>query len=148
MKLFHDRKFDKAAKALEDFMAEYSSERELVDRAGIYLALSNNRIKKESVSLNSFEDYYQNGVLKLNQGNTKEAIKSWKKALEKEPDSAKTHYVLADAYCIAGDKKQCLSHLEKAINQDRFFAVLAQNERDFEELEEDEDFQKLVSANE
>jgi len=148
MKAFQKRDYAKTAQALEDFIGKFQDEKELVDRAKIYLALSRNRIRDESVTLESSEDFYQNGILKLNQGKVEEAIQSWEKTLEKNSNSGKTHYALADAYCISGDKKKCLKHLEKAIKQDPFFAIIAQNERDFEELIRDEDFQKLVNKNE
>lgn len=148
MKTFQNHDYAKAAQTLEDFLKKFQEEKELVDRAKIYLALSRNRVDEEPIVLKSHEDYYQNGILKLNQGKVEEAIQSWEKALEKESNSGKTHYVLADAYCVSGEKKKCLDHLEKAIKQDPFFAVLAQNERDFEELGKDEEFQKLVCENE
>lgn len=148
MKLFQKRDYEKAAQALKAFIEKFQDEKDLIDRAEIYLSLSENRIHKEPVTLKSPEDYYQNGILKLNQGKMEEAIKSWETALKKESNSGKIHYALADAYCLAEDKKKCLDHLEKAIQQDPFFAVLAQNERDFEKLENDQEFQKLVNENE
>jgi tetratricopeptide (TPR) repeat protein len=148
METFQKRDYQKAVQALEDFMETFQDEKDLIDRAKIYLALSRNRMEKEPVSLKTSEDYYQNGILKLNQGKLDEAIQSWEQALKKESNSGKTHYALADAYCISGEKKKCLNHLEKAIGQDPFFAVLAQNERDFEELGDDEEFRNLVNTNE
>ncbi len=42
------------------------------------------------------------------------------------------------------EKEECLAHLKKAIQMDKYFSILAQNESDFESLREDKKF-KLIT---
>jgi tetratricopeptide (TPR) repeat protein len=140
MKLFHQRDFAKSVERLNSFLENYSRERELVDRAKIYRDISQSRLKPEKIKLTTFEDYYQNGVYLLNMGRYDEALESLEKARAKKPSNAKLLYVIADAYCMSGDKDKCLEYLKQAVKLDSYFAILAQNESNFDPVKQDKRF--------
>lgn len=144
MKAFRKGDFVKAADLLKTFAKKHASEKELKDRALIHLAICEARQKKEKVQLDTADDYYQYSVFKINQGEYKEALKLLEKALQKKPKEGKIFYLMADAYCLMGKKKECLEQLKKAIQVDKFYSILAQNEADFEPFREDKKF-KLIT---
>lgn len=146
MKEFHKGKFTKAIETLRVFIEKYPSERELVDRAQIYLSISKEREKekKETIPLKTFDDHYQYSVYKINNGNYEEALKLLEKALKMNPEEAKVYYLMANIYCLMGQTDLCLENLKKAIQMDKFFRILAQNEVDFQPLWEDKKF-KLIT---
>jgi tetratricopeptide (TPR) repeat protein len=144
MKEFHKGEFAKAADLLETFMEKYPAERELVDRSRIYLAICKGRDKKETLHLKTFEDYLNSGVYRINKGDYEGALKLLEKALEMATDEGKVFYLLADVTCRMGQIDTCLDYLRKAIQKDKFFRILAQNESDFEPLWEDKKF-KLIT---
>jgi tetratricopeptide (TPR) repeat protein len=144
VKDFHKGDYDKAAESLGTFIDKYPAERELVDRARVYLAISKKRPKKETVTLKTFNDYYQYGVYKINMGEPENALKILEKALEFKEDEGRIFYLMAAAYSRLGQTDACLEHLKKAIQKDKFFSTLAQNESDFEPLWEDKKF-KLIT---
>jgi tetratricopeptide (TPR) repeat protein len=146
MKEFRKEKFEKASEMLANFLEKYSMEKELADRAKIYLAICRERAteKKESISLKTAEDCYQHGVYKTNSGEFEEALKSLEKALKMTPDDGKIYYAMANLFCLMGQTDPCLENLKKAIQADKFFRILAQNETDFEPLWEDKKF-KLIT---
>lgn len=144
MKNFHKGVLDKAAVELKAFIEKFPEERELVDRAQIYIAIAQKRPRKETVHLKDFEDHYNYAVYRMNAGDREGALKLLEKALEFKKDEAKIHYLIADVLCQLGKADDCLEALKKAIQKDKFFAVLAQNESDFEPLWEDKRF-KLVT---
>jgi len=144
MKTFRKGSFVKAAELLKAFTEKHASEKELKDRAFIYLDICQTRQRKEKVQLDTIEDYYQYSVFKINQGEYKEALKLLEKALQKKPKEGKILYLMADAYCLMGKKQECLEQLKKAIQVDKFYSILAQNEADFESLREDKKF-KLIT---
>ncbi len=144
MRVFHKGEFTKATEFLKAFVEKFASERELIDRAQIYLEICASREKQEKVQLSTFEDYYYYSVYKINQGDYEEALKLLEKAREMKPKEGKIPYLMADTYCLMGDQEQCLEHLKKAIQLDKFFSTLAQNESDFEPLWEDKKF-KLIT---
>jgi tetratricopeptide (TPR) repeat protein len=146
MKEFRKDKFDKASEMLKTFLEKYTTERELMDRARIYLSICEERSKttKDSFPLKTVEDYYQNGVYKMNSGDFEEAIKSFEKAQKMSPDDGKIYYSMANLYCLMGQTEPSLENLKKAIQVDKLFRILAQNETDFEPLWEDKKF-KLIT---
>jgi len=144
MKEFHKGEFEKAAGALTDFIEKHASEREFVDRARIYIELCKNRDKKERMSLKTVDDHYYYAVYKINQADYDGALKLLEKALELKGDEGKIHYLMADIHCIQGRADEALESLKKAVQKDKFFRILAQNEIDFEPLWEDKRFKILT----
>jgi tetratricopeptide (TPR) repeat protein len=146
IKEFRREKFDKAIETLRSFIEKFPAERELVDRARIYVAVSENRLKGkgESVALKTAEDHYQYGIYKMNAGEHDEALKLFEKAAKLEPESGKISYGLADLCCRMGQVEDCLENLKKAVQIDKSFRVLAQNEPDFEPLWEDKKFKAIT----
>lgn len=146
IKEFRKQKYDKAAESLRGFVEKFSSERELADRARMYIAISEEKLRepKESVSLKTFDDYYQYGVYKTNAGEFEEAQKLLEKAEKMSPDEGRLHYALADLFCLMAQNEPALEHLKRAIQIDKFFRILAQNESDFEPLWDDKKF-KLIT---
>ncbi len=144
MKDFHKGVLDKAVVGLKAFVEKFPEERELVDRAQIYLSIAQKRPRKETVHLKDFEDHYNYAVYKMNSGDREGALKILEKALEFKKDEAKVHYLIADVLCLLGRADEGLEALKKAVQKDKLFGVLAQNESDFEPLWEDKRF-KLVT---
>jgi tetratricopeptide (TPR) repeat protein len=144
MKEFHKGEFAKAADSLESFLEKYPNERELVDRAKLNLSICKGRDKKETPHLKTFEDYYNQSVFRLNKGEIEAALKLLEKALEMKSDEGKIFYLMADAHCKMGQVDTCLDYLKRAIQKDKYFRILAQNESDFEPIWEDKKF-KLIT---
>jgi len=146
MKEFHKGDLEKAAALLKAFLEKYPEERELVDRARLYFAITQKRPKKETVHLKNFEDHYNYGVFKMNAGDREGALKILEKALDLKNEEARIHYLIADVHCQMGKTDECLDFLKKAIQKDNLFAVLAQNESDFQPLWEDKRFKVLTRS--
>jgi len=144
MKDFHKGVLDKAAVERKAFIEKYPEERELVDRAQIYLTIAQKRPRKETVHLKDFDDHYNYAVYKVNSGDREGALKILEKALEFKKSEAKVQYLIADVLCLLGRADEGLEALKKAVQKDKQFAVLAQNESDFEPLWDDKRF-KLVT---
>jgi tetratricopeptide (TPR) repeat protein len=144
MREFHKGNLDKAKVLLEAFLGKHNTERELVDRAKIYLQIAANRGKKETVSLKTGEDYLNYGVYKINSGAYEDALKLLEKAAEMNEDEGRMYYLMADAYILLGKPDESMECLKKAFQRDKFYKVMAQNEMDFEPLWEDKKF-KLIS---
>ncbi|MFQ6083036.1 MAG: tetratricopeptide repeat protein [Candidatus Aminicenantia bacterium] len=147
MSFFHKRDFAKAVEYFKKVIEKFSSEKEVIDRANLYLSICESYLEEEEPEIKSFEDYYQYGIYHLNLGNYEQAIELLQTASQKNPKEGKVYYALADTYCLMGDNQSALSYLKKAIQQDEFFKILAQNETDFEPLWKDKEFQKLVKEN-
>jgi tetratricopeptide (TPR) repeat protein len=144
MKEFHKGKLDKAQELLKSFLEKYDMEKELVDRAKIYLEITQEKGKKAVISLKTLDDYFYYSVYKMNTGDYEEALKLLEKALEMKEEEGRIYYLMADAYVLMGKTEEALESLKRAVQKDKFFRILAQNETDFEPLWEDKKF-KLIT---
>ena len=140
VKEFHKGDFEKAAGSFKDFIEKFPADKEVVDRAKVYLAIAQKRQKKENASLRGFEDHYRCAVAKINQKDYDGAVKLLEKALEYKEQEGLVNYLLADAHCLMGQADEALDLLKKAVQKDKNFAIIAQNEPDFESLWEDKKF--------
>jgi len=146
MKAFHKGEMDKTIELLKAFLEKYVKEKELVDRANIYLSICEEKKTKAPDPLNSFDDHYNFSVYQLNMGDDNEAMKTLEKAAKIKPKEGKIPYLMAITAIRSGDKKQCLDHLEKAVKLDKFFGILAQNEPDFETVREKKEFIQITGT--
>jgi len=144
MKVFHKGDYKKASDLLGAFLEKHNSENELVDRAKMYLKICARQVKKEKVSLKTFDDYYLNGVFEANHNEYESALKMLAKAQSIKPKEGKVFYLMSSIYCQMDEQEKCLEQLERAVALDSYFAVLARNEEDFSSFKEDEKF-KLIT---
>jgi tetratricopeptide (TPR) repeat protein len=144
VKEFQKGEFEKAAASFKDFIEKFPADKEVVDRARAYLAISQKRPKKEGVSLKGFEDHYRSGLAKINQKDYAGAVKILEKALEYKENEGLVYYLMADARYLMGETDEALDLLKKAVQKNKNFAVVAQNEPDFERLWDDKKF-KLIT---
>ncbi|MEX1097702.1 MAG: tetratricopeptide repeat protein [Planctomycetales bacterium] len=75
-----------------------------------------------------------------------QAIECMERAYRASPDEPIVLYNLACYHALAGDKPQALSWLGRAIRMDRSLRKLIPEERDFDRLRHDPDFQFIVEA--
>ena len=134
----------KSEKLLTALLDKYSTEVELADRARLYLAICAEQKSQKKVVLKTYEDYLYNGIYLMNRGHDKDALNSFDKAAEMKPKEAKVPYLTAINHMLAGNKEECLDSLKNAVEMDELFAVLAQNESDFEPIWKDEDFKAAI----
>lgn len=144
IKEYRKGRVEKAKELLDDFLAKHDSEKELVDRARLYLAVLQEKGKKETFQPRTFEDYCHLSVFRMNKGDYEGALKSLEKALEIKVDEGRVFYLMAQVFCLMGQAEVAMEYLKKAIQKDKFYRVLAQNEVDLEPLWEDKKF-KLIT---
>lgn len=144
MKAFHKPDYNRAAELLKAFLEKYVDEKELIDRSHTYLKICKNRLEKKTIQLKTFDDYYEYSLFEINDGEYEESLKLLNKALEKRPKEGKIYYLMADVFCLIGEKDKCLEYLKRAIQVDKYFQILAQNESDFEPLWEDKKFMLIT----
>lgn len=144
VKEFQKGDFEKAAASFQDFIEKFPADKEIVDRAKVYLAIAHKRLKKENASVKGLEDHYRLAVARINQKDYAGAVKLLEKALEYKENEGTVQYLLADVRCLMGQTDESLEMLKKAVQKDKNFAILAQNEPDFEALWDDKKF-KLIT---
>ena len=139
------KKLDEAERHFLDLIQKYPEERELVDRARVYLTVCQRQRRDPRPALSEPEDFYYAAVLEKNRGNVSEAIAHLNQAARKN-GGGKVEFLLACCYAQQGDLETALGHLQKAIQEDQRHRVLARHDRDFDSVRETPEFQKLLAS--
>lgn len=148
MKEFRKGKWDKAVEEFHAFLEKYPIERDLVSRAKTYLSIAEERLRepREIPSPKTIEDFVNAAVYKMNSGANEEALKYIEKAAKTNPDDARILYLQADLLCRTGQLDAALESLRKAIQGEKSFRILAQNEIDFAPLWDDKRFKSITKS--
>ena len=146
--LLQKQNFAEALPHFESVSKEFPQEKELHDRAGIYIRICKNFLDPKTPQPRRPEDYFYHGVIKANDADYDEALKLFDRALQAAPKDEKIHYVMASTLALKGDRKEALEHLKSAIELNETNRVFARNDPDFEPLREDENFQNLIHPEE
>jgi tetratricopeptide (TPR) repeat protein len=136
------RKFDES-----DLIQKYPDERELVDRARMYLAVCARRKDSDRPAPSEPEDFYYAAVLEKNRGNVDEAIEHLKRATRRNGDGdGRVDFLLACCYAQRGEARAAAEHLRRAIDEDGRHRVLARHDRDFDPVREAPEFLELLAS--
>lgn len=136
----------KAKELFSEFLEKFSSEVELADRVRIYISICDDKKTTAKVPLDTYEDYVNYAVFQMNSGDHDGALKSFEAAGKIKPKEGRVPYLISLAHFLAGNKKESLDYLNKAVKIDEYFAVMAQNESDFEPLWKDEEFKAITEG--
>jgi len=142
MKLFHARNLREARELFQQ--AAEGPERDVANRAGLHVAMCDQRLQESTVNLRSAEDYYNYGVALLNTRNVGEARRHLEKALQIAPGSDHIHYALAAAQALGGDAPGAYENLKRAIELDPRNRLMARQDSDLAHLANQPPFAALL----
>jgi tetratricopeptide (TPR) repeat protein len=141
----HKQSYGEAQTHFQAIVAGYPHEKELLDRAQMYLRVCRNMMQeKKSESNRKPEEMFYLGVMKANEASYDEAVEYLDRALQTNPGDDRAHYVMASTRALKGERELALKHLQEAIGLNVTNRVYAQNDPDFEPIRGDDGFQNLV----
>ena len=109
----HD--FAAGAEGFRNVIQRYPEERELVERARLYLQVCERENARRQPTPQTASEWVYAATVALNAGDQNLAVSHLNRALEKSPDSDHAHYIMAVALTDKGDSAAALRHLERAI---------------------------------
>jgi tetratricopeptide (TPR) repeat protein len=139
------RKLEEAERHFRELIQKYPEEKELVDRARVYLAVCQRKRNAAGDSLSEPEDFYYAAVLEKNRGNVDEAIEHLRRAARKN-GGGKVDFLLACCYAQRGESVSALEYLRRAIGEDQRNRILARHDRDFDPVRDTPEFQELLAS--
>ena len=139
------RKHDEAERHFLELTQKYPDEKELVDRARVYLAICQRQRQTAVPTLSEPEDFYYAAVLAKNRGEVPEAIEHLKRAARKN-GGGRVDFLLACCYAQSGQIDVAVEHLRKAIEEDQRNRILARHDRDFDPVRDTPEFQGLLAS--
>lgn len=142
------RKFAVAEKALNEIINDYPEERELQERARLYLTVCQRELHPTVSEPTSLDERVYAATVALNSGAVSIAVEHLKAVATEKPADPNVHYMLAVAYALSLDTPASIAHLERAIELNPDNRLLARQEPDFENIHEDDRFQELTAPEE
>lgn len=139
------KKYEEAEKHFRALLEGFGDERELADRARLYLAVCQRQTKAAARPAGDAEDVYYAALVEKNRKNYPGAIEQLRKSSRRNGDG-KVPYLLACCYAQMNDADNALEALEQAIAEDEGSRALARRDPDFEPLRSSAGFQKLTAA--
>lgn len=145
-KEFTRGRFQEARSQFRVLLDKYSQVSEVAARVRTYLAVSEARLRTESMLPRDADSLYDRGVIELNRGEFVAAQEMFERALKREPEAAHIHYGLAATRARLGAIDLALQSLQRALDLQPNLRVRAQHDQDLTPLRNDPDFDKLIFA--
>src|SRR5262245_8361784 len=146
--LLQKQSYSEAIERFQAIVGSFPQEKELTDRAQVYLRICQNVLERKEPQPRKPEDFFYYGVIMANEANYDEAVKLLEKALQANPKDEKVHYVMASTLAAKGDRREALEHLREAIELNATNRIYARNDPDFEPLRDDDNFQNMIHPEE
>lgn len=109
----HD--FSTAAEQFRAVIQRYPDERELLERARLYLRVCERETANRPATPRTPDERVYAATVALNAGDPDAAVAHLRQALGEAPDHDHGHYIMAVALCDKGDCQGALDHLRQAI---------------------------------
>jgi len=128
------RQFDRAARLLKHVIDGYPDEKELQERARVYLNVCERQGNSKVQAPKSLEERINTATVAINDGAFKEGLGLLRELESDHRDNDHIQYMLAVAYTVLGDPGQALGHLRQAIALNQENRYLATQDADLELL--------------
>ncbi len=139
-----NRDFLSAARTLRFVVEKYPDERELHERARLYLRICERETGPPAPTPKTLEEHIYAATLALNLGAHNKAMEHLLAANNCDSGSDHVYYMLAIVYTLLDQKVLAVSHLRRAIDLNPNNRVLARQAADFEPLRQEEGFQQAI----
>jgi predicted Zn-dependent protease len=139
------RQYDKAAEILRSLVTSYPDEKELHERARVFLTICE-RQAAQARPPRTLEERLGVATLALNRGEAGQAIRMLGDLAREHPEHDHVHYLLAIAHGAAGEGSNAIAHLRRAIELRPSNRLLAVQDADLEALRGDPAFHALIDG--
>lgn len=135
-----------AADRFRGLLTAFPSERALLDRARVYLALCERELGKRPQAPSTPEEKVTAATAALNDGREDEAERLARSVLDDRPDHDLALYLLAAIHARRGDPDGALDWLIRATEISPDVRAQARHDQDFEALRDLDQFRRLVDG--
>ena len=140
------RDFAGAAELLRVVLDRFPEERELHERARLYLKVCERQTGPAPAPPRTVSDRIYAATVALNAGNPDEAHRLLHGVLREEPDHDHAEYMMAVTQSARGDAEDALAHLRRAIELNSENRSLAAQEPEFEQLRDHDQFRQVLES--
>jgi tetratricopeptide (TPR) repeat protein len=138
------RAFEAAASTFRDILARYPEEREIHERARLYLKVCEREMAAAPSVPQTPEERLLTATVAMNSGDYDGALSLLRRIQAEDAENDHAEYMLAVIAAARGDENSSLGHLKRAIELNPENRALARQDGDFETLRANETFRVLV----
>lgn len=134
LRALQEKDYARAAQALHSILDLYPEEKELHERARLYLNICERQAIPLDKTPRGFDERVYAATLAINAGSYDDGLARLQTLLAEAPASDHVHYMLAVVHTLRQELGQAAAHLERAIELDPDNRVLAWQDADLEAL--------------
>lgn len=138
----HD--FGGAAELFRVVIERYPEERELLERARLYLRVCERETARLTPPPESAKDHVYAATVALNSGDHAGALAHSQRALTMDDSNDHAHYIMAAALSLRGRRDEALMHLKRSISLNPENRTQAREDPDLENIRGHQDFRAVV----
>lgn len=135
-----------AAESFRTVIERYPEERELVERAQIFLRVCERETARLAPPPQSSDDHVYAATVALNSGDHAAAMGHLQRALSADQENDHAHYMMAAALSARGRREEALEHLKRSIVLNPQNRTQARQDPDLENIREHEGFRAALEA--
>jgi Tfp pilus assembly protein PilF len=140
------RDFAAAADALRTVIDRYPDERELLERARLYLKVCERELEPKEPAPKSVDELVNAATIALNSGDEDAAVPHLSRVLTENPRHDYAHYMMAVANARRGDAMRAIEHLRNAVSLNPENRSLAKQDPEFDSLREVPGYRAALDA--
>jgi tetratricopeptide (TPR) repeat protein len=147
VRLLQRHEFSSAADQFRSVIAGYPEERELLERARLYLRVCERETSRQpAAGPRTPEERVYAATMALNAGELQTALGYLRQALQDNPELDHGHYIMSVALLEAGDTGGALVHLQNAVRLNPDNVSLARQDPDLEGLRASAEFNAVITS--
>jgi tetratricopeptide (TPR) repeat protein len=140
------RQFGRAAELLSQVINAYPDEKELQERARVYLSICERQKNNQGSSPRSLEERINAATVAINRGAFSEGLTLLRKLEPEHRDNDHIQYMLCVAYTVLGDLPRAVDHLKHAVALNHENRYLASQDADLEALRQEPGFNAALET--
>jgi tetratricopeptide (TPR) repeat protein len=140
----HD--FAGAASSFRVVLDKYPEERELLERARLYLRVCERETSRQPAAPKTPAEWVYAATVALNSGDHSGAMENLQRALGQDPESDHAHYIMAVALGMRSQLDEAIEHLQQAIALNPENRALAKQDPDLDNLREHVGFRAALDT--
>lgn len=140
----HD--YEGAAGFFRTVQERYPEERELLERARLYLRVCERETARQPAGPRTLAERVGAATVALNAGDHATALEHLQRALGEDPDSDHAHYIMAVTLGVRGRVDEALDHLRRAIGLNPDNRGLAREDPDLESIRDHQNFGSALNT--
>jgi len=140
------RDFAASAAALRTVIERYPDERELLERARLYLKVCERELEPKEPTPKTADEWVYAATVAQNSGDTASALRHLQRALTEDPRHEHAHYMMAVASAQRRDTAAAVDHLRRAIAMNPENRSRARQDGDLDAIRDDAAFRAAIDA--